>query len=125
MYLNTNTLDNGLAALKAAASDIYLTSQEPATYTELTSTYKLGTKAFGVGNVFPGAIAAGSPNGRKLTTAAVTDGVINNSGTATHWGVGSSGASRLEVAQTLQASQGVTASNAFTLAAADVRLPSA
>jgi hypothetical protein len=32
--------------------------------------------------VFPGAIAAGT-NGRKVTTAAITDGTINGTGTVT------------------------------------------
>lgn len=122
-FLNDNTLDNGLAALKAAASHIYICSQEPATYTAATSTYALGNKNFGAGAVYPGAIAAGSPSGRKLTSAAVADGSVTASGTATHSAVVSAGSSRLEVAQALSASQVVTSGNAFTLTAQDVRLP--
>jgi hypothetical protein len=123
-YLNDNTLDNGLAALKAAATGISICSAEPATYTAATSggTY-LGIKVFGAGAVYPGAIAAGSPSGRKLTTAPVTDGTVSATGTASHYAVVSSGSSRLEVAQSLSATQGVTSGNTFTLTAADVRLP--
>lgn len=61
MYINDNVLDNGLTQLKSQASDIYICSQEPATFTQASSTYALGRKNFGAGNVFPGAIAAGSP----------------------------------------------------------------
>lgn len=122
-FLNDNTLDNGLSALKAAADRIYINSSEPATYTAATSTAALGNKNFGVGNVYPGAIAAGSPSGRKVTSAAVTDGSVTATGTATHNSVVTSGSSRLEAAQALAASQGVTSGNIFTLTAQDVRLP--
>lgn len=122
-FLNDNTLDNGLAALKAAATHVYINSAEPATYTAATSTNALGNKNFGAGAVYPAAIAAGSPSGRKLTTAAITDGSVTATGTATHYSVVTSGATRLEVAQSLSASQGVTSGNTFTLTAADVRLP--
>lgn len=122
-FLNDNTLDNGLAALKAAATHVYINSSEPATYTAASSTVALGNKNFGAGAVFPAAIAAGSPSGRKITTAAITDGSVTGTGTATHYSVVTSGSSRLEVAQSLSASQAVTSGNTFTLTAADVRLP--
>lgn len=125
-YLSDNTLDNGLAALKAAADRIYLCSQEPATYTAATSTYALGNKDFGAGNVYPNAIAAGSPSGRQLTSAAVVSGApgsITANGTASHSAVVTSASSRLEVAQALAASQAVTSGNTFTLTAQTVRLP--
>lgn len=126
-FLNDNILDNGLAALKAAADKIYICSQEPATYTQATSTYALGNKDTGAaGNVYTGAIAAGSPSGRKLTSVAVAGGApgsVTATGTATHSAVVSSAQSRLEVAQALSASQSVTNGNTFTLTAQDVRLP--
>jgi len=122
-YLNDNTLDNGLAALKAAATGIYINSSEPATYTAATSTSALGNKVVAAGSVYPAAIAAGSPSGRKVTSIAVTDGSVTGTGTATHNSIVTSGSSRLEVAQALSASQGVTSGNIFTLTAQDVRLP--
>ena len=123
-YLNDNTLDNGLAALKAAATGIYICSAEPATYTAATSTNALGNKVVAAGAVYPGAIAAGSPSGRKLTSIAVTDGAVTASGTATHSAIVSSGSSRLEVAQALSGGgQAVVSGNTFTLTAQDVRLP--
>lgn len=124
MYVNDNVLDNGLAGLKAAASDIYLCSQEPATFVGATSTYALGRKNFGAGAVFPNAIAAGAPNGRQLATAAVTDGAITASGSAAHWAITSAGASRLEAANNLSASQVVTIGNTFQLPSFTIRLPS-
>jgi hypothetical protein len=126
-FLNDNTLDNGLAALKAAADRIFICSQEPATYTQATSTYALGNKDLGgAGTVYPNPITGGAPSGRKLTSAPVVAGApgsVTATATATHNAVVSSGASRLEVAQALAASQVVTAGNTFTLTAQDVRLP--
>lgn len=122
-FLNDNTLDNGLAALKAAADRIYICSAEPATYTAATSTNALGNKTLTAGNVYPGAIAAGTPSGRKLDSVAVTDGTVTATGTATHDATVSSGSSRLEVAQALSASQAVTSGNTFTRTAQTVRLP--
>ncbi len=122
-FINDNTLDNGLAALKAAASHIYICSAEPATFTAASSTLALGNKNFGAGAVYPGAIAAGSPSGRKLTSAVVADGSVTATGLASHSAVTSNASSRLEVAQALSASQAVTIGNTFTLTAQDVRLP--
>lgn len=122
-FLNDNTLDNGLAALKAAADRIYINSAEPATFTAATSTNALGNKTLAAGGVFPAAIAAGAPSGRKLTTVVVTDGVVTATGTATHFSIVTNGSSRLEYANSLASSQGVTNGNTFTLTAADIRLP--
>lgn len=129
MFLNDNTLDNGLAAPKAAADRIFVCSQEPATYTQATSTYALGNKDFGgAGNVYPGAITAGAPSGRKITSAPVVAGApgsVTATDNATHNAVVSSGLSRLEMALPLAAAQQVTAGNTFTLTAQDMRLPNA
>lgn len=122
--LDNNTLDNGLAALKAAATGITICSSDPATYAAATAgAAYLGIKVFGAGLVYPAAIAAGAPSGRKLTTAAVTDGTVAATGTAAFYAVVSSGVSRLELTQSLSATQGVTINNTFTLTAADIRLP--
>jgi hypothetical protein len=121
-FLNDNTLDNGLAAPKAAADRIFINNAEPATYTAASSTNLLGTQTFAAGSVFPGAIAAGSPSGRKITTAPVTAGPVTVTGTASHWSVATSGSTRLEAASSLSASQGVTSGNTFALPAFDIRL---
>lgn len=121
--LSNNTLDNGLASLKSGADKIYICSAEPATYTEATSTYALGNKNFGAGSVFPSAIATASPNGRKLSTAAVTDGTVTADGTASHWAIVASGSSRLDATSSLSSSQSVTSGNQFTLPSYDVRMP--
>lgn len=122
-FLNDNTLDNGLSALKGAASHVYLCSADSATYTAATSTNALGNKNFGAGLVYPAAVAAGSPSGRQLTSAPVTDGSVTATGMASHSSVVSAGVPRLEVSQALAATQSVTTGNQFTQTAQTVRLP--
>ena len=119
-------LDNGLAAMKSGTTDININTVEPTTFAAATAGAQfLGKKVFGAGAVFPAAIAAGTPNGRKLVTAAVTDGAISTSGTAAACSITDNTGSRLAVTTTLSASQAVTSPNPFTLGAFDVRLPGA
>ena|SRR5579871_290707 len=115
-------LDNGLAALDTLASHIYLCSQDPTTYTEATSTYALGNKNFGAGAAF-GSPAAGSPNGRKVSSTAITDGSVTGTGTAAKWAAVDGANSRLLANGSLSASQPVTSGNTFTLGSFDIRLP--
>jgi hypothetical protein len=130
--VHTDILDNGLASLKSGASIIHICSQEPTTFAQATTVYdgtankyRLGIKNFGAGAVFPSAIAAGSPNGRQLATAAVTDGTIDAIGgsavSATWWAIVDG--TRLLATGTLAAAQQVTANNAFTLGSFTIRLP--
>ena len=123
MFINDLVFDNGLAAVKASASHRYICSAEPATFTQASSTFALGNKNFGAGSVYPAAIAAGSPSGRKITAAVVTDGTVTANGTATHDAIVSQAVSRLDAANALSASQAVTSGNTFTLTAQDLRLP--
>jgi hypothetical protein len=113
-------LDLGLNVLDTEATHLYICSQEPTTYTEASSTYALGNKNFGAGAVF-GSPAAGSP-GRKVTSAAVTDGSVTGTGTASHVAVVDGSNTRLLAVTSLSATQGVTSGNTFTLAAFDIKL---
>lgn len=114
-----SVIDNGLSSMKTAARYVYICSAEPQNYTEASSTYKLGTKDLTAGGVFPGAIAAGT-NGRKLTTAAISDGSVSVNGTASHWAI--TDASALLANGTLSAGQGVTSGNTFSLGAFDITI---
>jgi len=111
-----------LTALQTAATHIYLCSQEPLTYTDATVTYALGNKNFGAGNTLTGPFTR-SPNGRKVTTVAVTDGSITGNGTVARWAIVDSVNSRLLVDNDLAAPQGVTAGNVFSLPAFDFGIP--
>ena len=113
--------DLALAELDTNATHQYICSQAPTTFTEATSTYALGVK------VTPsvGAPANGASNGRRVTVAAITDGSVTGTGTATHWAITKTTGSTLMATGPLSASQGVTSGNTFTLGAFDITIPDA
>lgn len=113
-------LDLALAELDTATTTLYITSAEATTYAEASSTYKLGTKT----SLSIGAPADRTPNGRKVTVAAITDGVVDSNGTATHWAITKSGTT-LMATGSLSSSQSVTSGNTFTLGAFDIGIPDA
>lgn len=113
-------LDGGLTLIDTLATSIYLCSQDPTTYTEASSTYALANNIVAAGAAF-GAPAAGSPNGRKVTSAAVTAGTVSGTGTATKWAVTTGAA--LYANGSLAASQAMTAGNTWSLPAFDIRIP--
>lgn len=120
-FLNDYVLDAALSKLDTEASHLYICSQEPTTFAQANSTYALGVKA----SLSVGAPADRSPNGRKVTVAAITDGSVTGTGTATHWAIVDTTNSRLLATNSLTASQAVTSGNTFTLAALDIGLPDA
>ena len=79
--LEDRVLDLGLNVLDTETSSISVCSSEPTTIAIAATSGLLGYKGWGAGNAF-GAPAAGSPNGRKVTSVAITDGTITTSGTA-------------------------------------------
>lgn len=121
MLLSDYILDNGLAALTAGGNRLDICSQEPATYTEATSTYTLGNKT----SLSVGSPTDRSPNGRKVVVAAITDGSVTGTGTASHFGIVDTVNSRLHVTNSLASSQAVTSGNTFTTTAIDVGIPDA
>lgn len=114
-------LDAALAKLDTEANRLDICSQEPTTYAEATSTYTLGNKT----SLSVGAPADRSPSGRKVTVAAITDGSVTGTGTASHWAIVDTGNSRLLATGALSSSQAVTNGNTFTLGAFDIGIPDA
>jgi hypothetical protein len=120
---HSTVLDNGLdAGLKQKATHIYICNGEPVDYAEATTTKALGNKNFGAGNTFTGP-ADRTPNGRKVTTVAVTDGAVTGSGTASRYAIVDAVNSRLLVDNDLAASQAVTSGNVFSIPAFDFGIP--
>lgn len=118
-YLHDRVYDNGLSVLPAEGNKAVICSQEPATFPEANSTYRLGEKT----SITISAPGARSPNGRKVTMSAITGGTVTANGTATHWAIVDTTNSRLLAAQSLQASQVVNTANPFSLTAADIGIP--
>ena len=119
-YLNDRVLDNGLTVLDTEATHVYICSAEPTTYTQAITTYALGNKS-GISIGAPA--AATSPNGRKVTVAAITGGSVTATGTASHYAIVDTTNSRLLAANALASSQSVTNGNTFSVGAFDVTLP--
>ena len=117
--LNDRVFDNGLTILDTEANRIDVTSQEATSYTEATSTYTLGNST----SLSIGAPADRSGGGRKVAVAAITDGSISATGTATHYAIVDTSNSRLLATGSLTASQSVTSGNTFTLATFDIGIP--
>ena len=120
--LGAYILDFGLTVLDTQTDKIYLVSADPTTYTEAVSTFALGVKDFGAGNVFGSPVDA-TPNGRKVSSAVVTNGAVTATGTATGWAVVTSGSTRLDANGQLASPQVVTNGNSWSLDSYDIRKP--
>ncbi len=120
-FVSDYVLDAALAKLDTEANRLDVCSQSPTSYAEATSTYTLGNKT----SLSVGAPADGTPDGREVTVAAITDGAVTATGTATHWALSDTGNSRLLAAGALSAGQALTSGNTFTLTAFTVRIPDA
>ena len=114
-------LDAALSKLDLEANRLDICSSEPTTYTQATSTNTLGNKT----GFTIGAPSDRTPNGRRVTTSAITDGTVTGTGTATHWAITDTTNSRLLATGALAASQAVTSGNTFTLGAFDLGIPDA
>lgn len=117
-FLHDNVLDNGLAYLASATrtgEELHICSSQP-TDRASALTASLGQK---VGPTV--GTLADHTSGRKITVSAITDGTVDTTGTASHWAYIDD--TNLLVAQTLSSSQGVTATNTFTLDAIIISIP--
>lgn len=117
--LNDRVFDSGLTVLDTEANAIHITSQEATTYANATSTYTLGNST----SLSIGAPQDRSGGGREVVVAAITDGSVTGTGTATHYAIVDSVNSRLLATGTLAASQSVTSGNTFTLSSVTIGIP--
>jgi hypothetical protein len=119
--LADRVFDNGLTVLDTEANKILITSAEATTYTQANATFALGNST----TLSIGAPAARSGGGRQVTIAAITDGSVTATGTATHYAIVDTVNSRLLATGSLSASQAVTSGNTFTLSSAVIGIPGA
>jgi hypothetical protein len=117
--LNDRVFDNGLTILDTEANKIVITSQEATTYTEANATYALGDST-SLSIAAPSDRAAG---GREVVVAAITDGSVTATGTASHYAIIDTVNSRLLATSTLTANQAVTSGNTFTLSTVSISIP--
>jgi hypothetical protein len=117
--LDNRVFDNGLTVLDTEANKIVITSQAATTYTEANATYALGNST----SLSIGAPADRAGGGREVVVAAITDGSVTGTGTATHYAIVDTVNSRLLATSTLTASQSVTSGNTFTLSSVAIGIP--
>jgi hypothetical protein len=118
-FLGDRVFDNGLTVLDTEANAIHITSQEAVDYAGATSTYTLGNST----SLSVGAPVDRSGGGREVTVAAITDGSVTGTGTATHYAIVDTVNSRLLATGALTASQGVSSGNTFTLGSFTIGIP--
>lgn len=117
--LNDRVFDNGLTVLDTEANAIHITSQEATTYANATSTYTLGNST----SLSIGAPQDRTGGGREVVVAAITDGSVTATGTATHYAIVDTVNSRLLATGSLSPSQSVTSGNTFTLSSVSIGIP--
>lgn len=120
-FITDYVFDAALSKLDTEANRLDICSTEPTTYTQAITTYSLGNKT----SLSVGAPADRSPNGRKVTVAAITDGNVTATGTAAYWSIVDTANSRLLATGALSASQAVTNGNTFSIGAFDIGIADA
>ena len=117
--LDNRVFDNGLTVLDTEANKILVTSQQASTYTEANATYALGNSS----SLTIAAPSDRSAGGREVVVAAITDGSVTGTGTATHYAIVDTVNTRLLAAGSLSASQAVTTGNTFSLTSVSIGIP--
>ena len=121
-FMNDLLLDLPLQEIEDNADRMDICSQEPANFTESTSTYTLGNETT---LTYTGPVDR-SPNGRETEVDAITAGTVTGTGTGSHWGLSKTPAtSALYCAGALSTGQPMTSGNTFTLTATVIGIPDA
>lgn len=115
-FLHDNVLDQGVKYIDDNVAKLHIVSQACTTYANV-GTYTLGNKNAPT----CGVPENGASSGRRVIISAITDGSVTGTGTATHFALVSS--DTLLACQELNASQGVTSGNTFTLTAISITIP--
>jgi len=115
-FLHDDVLDDGVQAIDTNVTKLHITSQAVTNFAD-AETYSLGYKT----TPTIGVPEDGDASGRKVVISAITDGVVDGTGTASHWALVS--ADKLYACYTLTSSQGVTSGNTFSLTEFDITIP--
>lgn len=118
-FLDDSVFDSGLSKLDDDANKIVITSQQATTFAEANATYALGNST----SLSIGAPADRAGGGREVTVAAITDGTVSSTATASHYAILDTTGSVLLAANSLTNGQAVTAGNTFTLGSFTIGIP--
>lgn len=117
--ISDRVFDNGLTVLDTEANKIIITSAEATTFTQANVTYALGNST----SLSIGAPQDRTGGGRQVVIAAITDGSVVTSGTATHYAIVDTVNSRLLATGALTNPSAVTSGNTFTLTSTTIGIP--
>jgi hypothetical protein len=117
--LSDRVYDNGLSVLDTEANKILLTSQEATDYTGANVTFALGNST----SLSVAAPSDRTGGGREVVVAAVSDGSVTATGTATHYAIVDTVNSRLLATGSLTTSQSVSSGNTFSLGSFTIGIP--
>lgn len=117
--LNNRVFDNGLSVLDTEANKILLTSQEATDYTGANVTFALGSSP----SLSVAAPSDRTGGGREVVVAAISDGSVTATGTATHYAIVDTVNSRLLATGSLTTSQSVASGNTFSLGSFTIGIP--
>jgi hypothetical protein len=116
--LDNRVFDNGLTVLDTEANAIHITSAEATSFANVAAVTLGNSTSLSIG-----APADRAGGGREVVVAAITDGSVTGTGTATHYAIIDTVNSRLLATSTLTASQSVTSGNTFTLSSVAIGIP--
>ena len=116
--LDNRVFDNGLTVLDTEANAIHITSAEATSFANVSSVTLGNSTSLSIG-----APQDRSGGGREVVVAAITDGSVTGTGTATHYAIVDTVNSRLLATGSLTASQSVTTGNTFTLSSVSIGIP--
>jgi hypothetical protein len=116
--LDNRVFDNGLTVLDTEANAIHITSAEATSFANVASVTLGNSTSLSIG-----APQDRSGGGREVVVAAITDGSVTGTGTATHYAIVDTVNSRLLATGSLTASQAVTSGNTFTLSSVAIGIP--
>ena len=116
--LDNRVFDNGLTVLDTEANAIHVTSAEATSFANVSSVTLGNSTSLSIG-----APQDRSGGGREVVVAAITDGSVTGTGTATHYAIVDTVNSRLLATGSLTASQSVTSGNTFTLSSVAIGIP--
>ena len=119
--LHDDVLDNGVKYVDDNVENIYILSADPGLTWANIASYKLGTKA----SPTCGAPEDGASNGRRVVFSAITDGVVNAGGTATHFAVTDDSATKILASGPLSSSLSVATGSPWTLTSFSITIPDA
>ena len=116
--LDNRVFDNGLTVLDTEANAIHITSAEATSFANVSSVTLGNSTSLSIG-----APQDRTGGGREVVVAAITDGTVTGTGTATHYAIVDTSNSRLLATGSLSASQAVTSGNSFTLSSVTIGIP--